>query len=141
MKKILTGYAIVLLVLCFCIYAGAEEAKEIKTGITFSGNGRSEDFSYMQDDDFKTYYPLKEKKGWLEVQTDEPVYGVYLMQGLFYGHVGPIERMRTALMRDTIGRAMVPPLLVWTVITCLVLLLVTALLRKVPVIRRIFDHE
>ena len=71
---------IAFLMLCVFICAGADEAKEIKTGITFSGNGKSEDFPYMQDDNFKTYYPLKEKKGWLEVHSEQPVYGIYLMQ-------------------------------------------------------------
>jgi len=69
------------------------------------------------------------------------VYGVYLMQGFFCNHIAPIERMRVALMGEKIGRAMVPPLFVWTLITCLVLLLVTALLRRIPVVRRIFDYE
>ena len=34
----------------------------------------------MLDDDFGTYFPLKDKKGWLEVHSEEPVYGIYLMQ-------------------------------------------------------------
>ncbi len=68
-------------------------------------------------------------------------YGVYLMQGFFYMHIEPIERMRTALIGEKIGRAMIPPLLVWTVITCLVLMLLTVLLRRIPVVRRIFDYE
>lgn len=80
LRKVLTGCMIVFLMLCIFIYAGADEAKEIKTGITFSGNGKSEDFPLMQDDNFKTYYPLKEKKGWLEVRSEEPVHGIYLMQ-------------------------------------------------------------
>lgn len=69
------------------------------------------------------------------------VYGVYLMQGFFYMHIAPIESMRTALMGEKIGRAMIPPLFIWTLITCLVLLLLTVLLRRIPVVRRIFDYE
>ena len=80
LRKILTGCIIVLLMLCVFVHAGADEAKEIKTGITFSGNGKSEDFPFIQDDNFKTYYPLKEKKGWLEVRSEQPVYGIYVMQ-------------------------------------------------------------
>ena len=55
LRKVLTGCMIVFLMLCVFIYAGADEAKEIKTGITFSGNGKSEDFPLRQDDNFKTY--------------------------------------------------------------------------------------
>ena len=80
---------IAFLMLCVFICAGADEAKEIKTGITFSGNGKSEDFPYMQDDNFKTYYPLKEKKGWLEVHSKEPVHGIYVM--LFERNTVPLE--------------------------------------------------
>lgn len=54
-------------------------AAEIRDGISFSGNGRSENFADMQDDDFGTYFPLKDKKGWLEVCSEKPVYGVYVM--------------------------------------------------------------
>lgn len=79
MKKIYAGFLFVLLLL-IAVCATAEEAKEIKTGIIFEANGKSKDFEKMQDDDFKTYYPLKDKKGWLEVHTEEPVYGIYLMQ-------------------------------------------------------------
>lgn len=80
MKKMLACLAAVLALLCLCALAYAEEAAEIRTGILFSGNGKSEDFACMQDDDFATYYPLKEKNGWLEVHSEEPVSGVYVMQ-------------------------------------------------------------
>ena len=59
--------------------AGAEEAAEISTGITFNANGKSDNFGDMQDDDFRTYYPMKEKNGWLEIHSEEPVRGVYIM--------------------------------------------------------------
>ena len=54
-------------------------AEEIKTGITFTANGKSDNYGDMQDDDFKSYYPLKEKKGWLEVHSEKQVYGIYVM--------------------------------------------------------------
>ena len=38
----------------------------IKSGVSFEANGRSENFGDMQDDDFRTYFPLKDKKGWLQ---------------------------------------------------------------------------
>ena len=92
MKKKLTGCLIGFLMICICAFAGAEAAgeteavtakqtaKEITTGITFSGNGKSDNYQDMQDDNFHTYYPLKDKKGWLEVHSEEPVCGIYLMQ-------------------------------------------------------------
>ena len=53
MKKKLTGFLLFMLIIC-CIYmyAAAEEAKEIKTGIEFTANGKSSNFEDMQDDDF-----------------------------------------------------------------------------------------
>ena len=67
----------------------SREAAEIKSGISFSANGRSENYEDMQDDDFRTYFPLKDKKGWLEVQTEEPVRGIYIM--LFEKITVPLE--------------------------------------------------
>ena len=61
----------------------------IKSGVSFEANGRSENFGDMQDDDFRTYFPLKDKKGWLEVHSEKPVYGVYLM--LFEKITVPLE--------------------------------------------------
>ena len=99
MKKILGRFIICVLLIFILIPAGAEEADdfsddrevpeasgtlsgeapEIRSGITFSANGKSENFEDMQDDDFRTYFPLKEKKGWLEIQSEKPVYGIYVM--------------------------------------------------------------
>ena len=92
LKRILAGCLTGLLLLFSWVFASSESADiadaetanrtaaEIRTGITFSGNGKSENFQDMQDDDFGTYYPLKDKKGWLEVHCEEEIYGIYLMQ-------------------------------------------------------------
>lgn len=83
MRKILTGCIVLILLICASGFAGAEEkkeAEEIKSGITFASNARNQDYRNMQDDDFATYFPLKDQKGWLEVRSEEPVWGIYLMQ-------------------------------------------------------------
>ena len=80
MKKPALILALAAILLCLCAFATAEEAAEITEGITFESNGKNKEYENMRDDDFRTYFPLKEKKGWLEVHTEEPVYGVYLMQ-------------------------------------------------------------
>lgn len=92
LKRILAGCLTGLLMLFSWVFASSESADiadaetanrtaaEIRTGITFSGNGKSQNFQDMQDDDFGTYYPLKDKKGWLEVHCEEEIYGIYLMQ-------------------------------------------------------------
>lgn len=66
----------------FCLVTSAcsEEAKEITDGITFETNGRNRDFDLMHDDVFKTYFPFKEKTGWLEIHSEKPIHGVYIMQ-------------------------------------------------------------
>ena len=68
----------VILLLCALSAAAAEDAKAITEGITFSANAKSRNYGDMQDDDFSTYFPLNDKKGWLEVHTGEPVYGICL---------------------------------------------------------------
>ena len=92
MKKRTTLIVLLFLLVCICACAGAEEAeeaKEIKTGIEFSANGKSSNFEDMQDDDFRTYFPLKEKKGWLEIHSETPVGGVYVK--LFEKNGAPVE--------------------------------------------------
>lgn len=68
-----------LLLMALPLFAAAEEAKEIVTGVTFETNGKSKEFENMRDDDFSTYFPLKEKKGWVEIHAGEPVGGVSVM--------------------------------------------------------------
>ena len=80
LKKTVTGAFILILVLLAYSYASAKEAVKIKTGVTFSSNAISDKFSDMQDNNFGTYFPMREKKGWLKVHSEEPVYGIYLMQ-------------------------------------------------------------
>ena len=80
MKRILIILLTVSALICLLSAASAEEAALITEGITFEANSRSQDFDLMFDDDFRTYYPMREKKGWLEIHSEVPVYGVYLMQ-------------------------------------------------------------
>ena len=80
MKRIWICILAVAALICLVQAAGAEEARQITEGITFEANGKSKNFEDMLDDGFRTYFPLKDKKGWLEVHSKEPVYGIYLMQ-------------------------------------------------------------
>ena len=88
MKKLLTACLVILLA-CVLSCALADEAKEISEGITYESNAKSDEFANMRDDDFSTYFPLKDKKGYLEVHSEEPVYGIYLMQ--FEKNVVPLS--------------------------------------------------
>ena len=99
LKKILAGCLAAVLLFCLAAFAFGEDgenetepsgtAAEIKTGLSFSANGRSQNFGDMLDDDFGTYIPLKEEEGWLEVHSEKPVYGVYVM--LFERFTAPLE--------------------------------------------------
>ena len=80
MKRMMLVLLAAAVLLCLASFACAEEAQVITDGITFEANSRSKDFDLMSDDDFKTYYPMKGKNGWLEIHSEKPVYGVYLMQ-------------------------------------------------------------
>ena len=80
LKKGIAVCLLLLLVLLAAVAAEAGEASEIREGITFESNGKSKNHEDMLDDDFGTYFPLKDSKGWLEVYSEEPVYGIYLMQ-------------------------------------------------------------
>lgn len=88
MKKALLFCTVLIVLLGIISLAAAEEAKEITEGITFEANGRNKDFELMHDDVFKTYFPFKEKTGWLEIHSEEPVYGVYVM--LFEKFTAPL---------------------------------------------------
>lgn len=88
MKKTLLFCISLIVLLALVSFAAAEEAKEITEGITFEANGRNKDFDLMHDDVFKTYFPFKEKTGWLEIHSEEPVYGVYVM--LFEKFTAPL---------------------------------------------------
>lgn len=78
MRRLTVLCITVILLLCALSAAAAEDAKAITEGITFSANAKSRNYGDMQDDDFSTYFPLNDKKGWLEVHTGEPVYGICL---------------------------------------------------------------
>ena len=79
MKKTAAWLFAALLLLLVPVLAGAETAPEIKTGVTFEANGKSKEFAEMRDDDFGTYFPLKEKNGWVEIRSEEEIHGVSVM--------------------------------------------------------------
>lgn len=79
MKKIAAWGFAALLALLIPVFAGAEEAKAITSGLSFETNGKNTEYELMQDDDLGTYFPLKEKKGWVEIRSEEPVAGVSVM--------------------------------------------------------------
>ena len=80
MRRVLKGFLFLILILIlYCAGAAAEEAHQITSGVTFDSNAVSKDFDLMLDDDFGTYFPLKDKKGWLEIHSEEAVYGIYIM--------------------------------------------------------------
>ena len=66
-------------------FALGETAKEITTGVSFETNGKSKEYEEMRDGQLKTYFPLKEKKGWVEIRSEEAVYGVSVMLFDKYG--------------------------------------------------------
>ena len=66
----------------------AEEAEEITSLCAFvsaSGESKNNPLSQLTDRDVSTYYALKEKKGWLTVESPEPVWGVSVMLYNRYG--------------------------------------------------------
>ena len=85
MKKIVAGCLAFVLIFSAFTCAGAEKAKkkqnasEIKKGITYNSSGQNKDYQYMRDDDFSTGLPLKGSTAWLEIHTEKPVFGIYLM--------------------------------------------------------------
>ena len=93
MKKILF---VLFFILCMVLAAAActealeavPEAEEITSACTFDSNGKESKanaYSLMTDQDVSTYYALKEKKGWLTVESPEPVWGVSVMLYNRYG--------------------------------------------------------
>ena len=93
MKKVLFAFAlIVCLTLAVTAHTEAleatEEAREITSGCSFSANvkdSKKNAFSMMTDRDVSTYFALKEKKGWLTVESSVPVWGVSVMLYDRYG--------------------------------------------------------
>ena len=93
MKKILFNLVfIVCLVLSTTVHAELlempKEAEEITSYCAFSSNVRESkknETSLMTDRDVSTYYALKEKGGWLVIESSEPMWGVSVMLYNRYG--------------------------------------------------------
>ena len=93
MKKIFFAFALVLSLLLVAAVSAeaaenAAEAAEITAACTFdfgSKESKTNTFDLMTDRDVSTYFALKEKKGWLIVQSPEPVWGVSVMLYNRYG--------------------------------------------------------
>jgi len=78
-KKIAVWCFAAILLILLPVLAGADTAQEIKSGVTFEANGKAKNVEEMRDDDFGTYFPLKEKNGWLEIHSEEEIHGVSVM--------------------------------------------------------------
>ena len=65
--------------------AAGETAEELTSAVRFKTNGGEKDYTLMTDGELKTYFPLKEKKGTLEISSEKPVCGVYIMVFDKYG--------------------------------------------------------
>ena len=90
MKKRLLIFALILALLPLCA-AGAEEepvAEEITAACAFSFNlkeSKSNKAVMMTDRDVSTYFTLRDRNGWLTVESPEPVYGVSVMLFNLFG--------------------------------------------------------
>ena len=93
MKKLLF-----LLILSLCLLLAvsafpealeaAEEAPELTSSCVFtsaSKESKQNTTSLMTDRNVSTYYALKEGKGWLIVESPEPIFGVSVMLNNRYG--------------------------------------------------------
>ncbi|MCR5567353.1 MAG: PIG-L family deacetylase [Clostridiales bacterium] len=89
-------FLLLVLIACAALAAAASaeapeassEAPEITSLCTFISpvkESRLNTFSLMTDQDVSTFFALKEKKGWLIVESPEPVWGVSVMLYNRYG--------------------------------------------------------
>ena len=89
-RKMIKKLFILVTVLCLCLTAGvraeapeaAGEAAEVTSACSFRTNAKETDknaFAFMTDRDVSTYFALKEKKGYLIIESSEPVCGVSVM--------------------------------------------------------------
>ena len=89
-------FLLLVLIVCAILAATASaeapeasaEAPEITSLCTFISpvkESRLNTFSLMTDQDVSTFFALKEKKGWLVVESPEPVWGVSVMLYNRYG--------------------------------------------------------
>ena len=95
-RKIIKKLFSLVTVLCLCLTAGvraeapeaAGEAAEVTSACSFRTNAKETDknaFAFMTDRDVSTYFALKEKKGYLIIESSEPVCGVSVMLYNRYG--------------------------------------------------------
>lgn len=66
-----------LLLLCLALPAMAQEAQPVTEQCRITANGKTAKARAMLDQDYTTYYTLK-KGGWLDVECDAPLSGVFL---------------------------------------------------------------
>ena len=81
-------FLLVLLAACllFALPAAAEDAPELTAQCVFTSNANSKEFSLMTDGNYTTRYALKEKKGWLEVESPEPIHGISVSMVSLFGY-------------------------------------------------------
>ncbi len=65
--------------------SAAEEAEELTVRCVFTSNAKTKDFSSLTDGNLGTWYPMNDKKGWLEVEAPSPVGGVSVSMADKYG--------------------------------------------------------
>ena len=93
MKKVLFALVLILvLLLAANVYTepleAIKEAEEITSSCVFSSASnetKKNTYAFMLDQDVSTYYALKEKKGWLIIESPEPIWGISVMLYNRYG--------------------------------------------------------
>ena len=87
-RRLVSGFLLFLLLVTMIDGGGAEQpeaeayAEEITAGCTWGGNSKESKkntFQLMTDGDVSTYFALKEKNGFLTIDSPEPIYGVSVM--------------------------------------------------------------
>ncbi|MBR1683637.1 MAG: PIG-L family deacetylase [Clostridia bacterium] len=68
---------LVLLLVCLCAPACAQEARDITDGCTITGNGGKQ-FFRLHDGDYATFYNMKNKNGILTIESPEEIRGLYI---------------------------------------------------------------
>ena len=87
-RRLVSGFLLFLLLVTMIPGGTAESpeaepyAEEITAGCTWGGNSKESKkntFQLMTDGDVSTYFALKEKNGFLTIDSPEPIYGVSVM--------------------------------------------------------------
>ncbi len=81
-RRLLCTVAAMLLMLSGQGAAAGEEAPEITARCAFAMNGKESkqnQLSWMTDGEVATYFALNQKKGYLEIRSGEPIYGISVM--------------------------------------------------------------